>query len=79
MLDEGGTIQSRKSSRLCINFIFLGGLSTFGGGDVIFALPSTSEKGYLDVLVEVSTPGGHSSVPPEHTVCMMISLNIPDW
>lgn len=29
---------------------------------------AVAEKGYLDVRVEVATPGGHSSVPPEHTV-----------
>ncbi|KIJ65717.1 hypothetical protein HYDPIDRAFT_39633 [Hydnomerulius pinastri MD-312] len=42
-------------------------------GDVIFANPSVSEKGYLDVQVEVSTPGGHSSVPPEHTGIGLLS------
>lgn len=26
------------------------------------------EKGYLDVHIEVKSPGGHSSVPPAHTV-----------
>ncbi|KAG8683468.1 hypothetical protein FRC11_013533, partial [Ceratobasidium sp. 423] len=31
------------------------------------AQPAIAEKGYLDVRVEVATPGGHSSVPPEHT------------
>ncbi|KAG8679005.1 hypothetical protein FRC08_017299, partial [Ceratobasidium sp. 394] len=36
-------------------------------GDVAIAQPSVAEKGYLDVRVEVATPGGHSSVPPEHT------------
>ena len=37
-------------------------------GGVTFAAPSTSEKGYLDVKITVSTLGGHSSVPPAHTV-----------
>ncbi|KAI9351130.1 carboxypeptidase S [Zopfochytrium polystomum] len=32
-----------------------------------FAYLATSEKGYLNVQFSVSTPGGHSSVPPEHT------------
>ena len=27
-----------------------------------------SEKGYLDVRMEVTSAGGHSSLPPEHTV-----------
>jgi Gly-Xaa carboxypeptidase len=34
----------------------------------IFAAPAVAEKGYLDVHVEVTSPGGHSSVPPTHTV-----------
>lgn len=32
-----------------------------------FALPATTEKGYLDIEIAVGTPGGHSSVPPAHT------------
>ncbi|KAJ9112073.1 hypothetical protein QFC22_006372 [Naganishia vaughanmartiniae] len=32
-----------------------------------FAMPANAEKGYLDVKVIVGTPGGHSSVPPDHT------------
>jgi hypothetical protein len=43
------------------------GLYTDMGG-IVFATPSTSEKGYLDVKITLSTPGGHSSVPPPHTV-----------
>ena len=33
-----------------------------------FAMTAIAEKGYLDVRVEVATPGGHSSIPPPHTV-----------
>ncbi|KAG9119675.1 hypothetical protein FRC07_005184, partial [Ceratobasidium sp. 392] len=36
-------------------------------GDISIAQPGVAEKGYIDVRVEVATPGGHSSVPPEHT------------
>ncbi|PKS13045.1 hypothetical protein jhhlp_000386 [Lomentospora prolificans] len=32
-----------------------------------FALPGVAEKGYMDVEVTVRMPGGHSSVPPDHT------------
>lgn len=28
---------------------------------------STGEKGYLDSVIDLFTPGGHSSVPPKHT------------
>ncbi|CAE6419504.1 hypothetical protein ACGC1H_001911 [Rhizoctonia solani] len=41
------------------------GIQTIDGISV--AQPAVAEKGYLDVRVEVATPGGHSSVPPEHT------------
>ncbi|KAJ6621352.1 hypothetical protein B0H10DRAFT_2163162 [Mycena sp. CBHHK59/15] len=33
----------------------------------VIASPAVAEKGYLDVHVEVTSPGGHSSVPPAHT------------
>ncbi|KAG1866210.1 hypothetical protein F4604DRAFT_1779356 [Suillus subluteus] len=42
-------------------------------GGVVFATPSTSEKGYLDVKITLSTPGGHSSVPPSHTSIGLLS------
>lgn len=31
------------------------------------AAPTVAEKGYLDARITVSTPGGHSSAPREHT------------
>jgi len=31
------------------------------------ALPGVGEKGYTDVHVTVRMPGGHSSIPPDHT------------
>ncbi|KAL4066388.1 hypothetical protein V8B97DRAFT_1979578 [Scleroderma yunnanense] len=38
----------------------------FGNG-LYWASPALSEKGYMDVRVEVLSPGGHSSLPPAHT------------
>lgn len=38
-----------------------------------FALPSTGEKGYIDVVIDLITTGGHSSVPPRHTGIGMIA------
>lgn len=38
-----------------------------------FAMPGIAEKGYIDVHVEVATAGGHSSIPPDHTVCSFYS------
>ncbi|KAL7280785.1 hypothetical protein ACG7TL_005729 [Trametes sanguinea] len=43
------------------------------GGDVVFAFPGLSEKGYLDVQIEVTAPGGHSSTPPPHTAIGMLA------
>ncbi|KAI0629265.1 carboxypeptidase S [Trametes polyzona] len=43
------------------------------GGERIFAFPALSEKGYLDVKIEVTAPGGHSSVPPRHTAIGMLA------
>lgn len=37
------------------------------------ALPGTGEKGYLDVNMTLHTPGGHSSIPPDHTGVGIIS------
>ena len=34
----------------------------------VVALPAVVEKGYLDVHLSVASPGGHSSIPPKHTV-----------
>jgi Gly-Xaa carboxypeptidase len=44
-------------------------IGVFGdiGGSII-AVVGTAEKGYTDTRVKVSTAGGHSSVPPAHTV-----------
>ncbi|KAM5532363.1 hypothetical protein V8D89_013957 [Ganoderma adspersum] len=46
------------------------------GDDVIFAMPSLSEKGYLDVRIEVTTKGGHSSLPPRHTTIGVLSAMV---
>ncbi|KAK2765101.1 hypothetical protein FQN54_008800 [Arachnomyces sp. PD_36] len=36
--------------------------------DQTFAMVSVSEKGYLDVGINVTAPGGHASNPPDHNV-----------
>ncbi|KLO11594.1 carboxypeptidase S [Schizopora paradoxa] len=38
-----------------------------------FAVPGVGEKGAMDVRVDVTSPGGHSSVPPDHTSIGMLS------
>ncbi|KZV67177.1 carboxypeptidase S [Peniophora sp. CONT] len=39
----------------------------------IFATPAVAEKGYADVRITVNTPGGHSSLPPDHTAIGVLS------
>ncbi|CAG9996779.1 unnamed protein product [Clonostachys byssicola] len=39
----------------------------------VFALPAVGEKGSMDVEIEVRTPSGHSSSPPDHTSIGIIS------
>ncbi|VDB87986.1 unnamed protein product [Peniophora sp. CBMAI 1063] len=39
----------------------------------VFANLAIAEKGYTDTRVTVSTPGGHSSLPPEHTSIGILS------
>ncbi|KAF7430744.1 hypothetical protein PC9H_006455 [Pleurotus ostreatus] len=41
-----------------------GFMETFG---TVFATPGIAEKGGLDVRVDVTSAGGHSSIPPKHT------------
>nr|POE49573.1 carboxypeptidase s [Quercus suber]POF20079.1 carboxypeptidase s [Quercus suber] len=40
---------------------------------VTAALPGVGEKGYTDVHITVRTPGGHSSIPSDHTSIGIIS------
>lgn len=37
----------------------------------------TAEKGYTDVEVKVASAGGHSSLPPDHTVHLSLTLGRP--
>ncbi|KNG90094.1 putative vacuolar carboxypeptidase Cps1 [Aspergillus nomiae NRRL 13137] len=62
VLDEGGMGLETLSS-----------LSSDTNGEkedddgVVYALPGVSEKGSVDLVLTLSVPGGHSSVPPAHT------------
>ncbi|KAK8206776.1 hypothetical protein M8818_004610 [Zalaria obscura] len=42
-------------------------------GDVAYALPATAEKGFLDIVMTLTTDGGHSSRPPPHTAIGIMS------
>ncbi|KIJ65653.1 hypothetical protein HYDPIDRAFT_88243 [Hydnomerulius pinastri MD-312] len=39
----------------------------------VIATPGIAEKGYVDVNIEVTSPGGHSSLPPPHTSIGMLA------
>ena len=43
--------------------------------DSVVALPAVVEKGYIDVHLTVKSPGGHSSLPPKHTVGTVVSCS----
>lgn len=50
-----------------------GGQSLVKQGNIALALVGTSEKGMLNVKIGLNTPGGHSSVPPDHTSIGIVS------
>lgn len=41
--------------------------------NVKIILPATGEKGHIDSFIELYTPGGHSSIPPKHTLIGLLS------
>lgn len=43
------------------------GIETVQDSRLEVAMPSIAEKGYSDVILTLSTQGGHSSLPPDHT------------
>ncbi|KAF4593116.1 hypothetical protein EYR38_008826 [Pleurotus pulmonarius] len=44
-----------------------------------FATPGIAEKGYLDVRVDVTSAGGHSSIPPKHTSIGMLAALLVEY
>ncbi|KAI9374109.1 hypothetical protein BJX61DRAFT_541148 [Aspergillus egyptiacus] len=61
ILDEGGTGLSS------LRPLSHSALEQDGEDDMIYALPDVSEKGALNMVLSLSVPGGHSSIPPKHT------------
>ena len=49
------------------------GIGTAQDGKLDVALPAVGEKGYADVVISITTEGGHSSVPPDHTAIGLLS------
>ncbi|KAG6897438.1 hypothetical protein C0992_001599, partial [Termitomyces sp. T32_za158] len=55
-----------------------------GGGfakqnGITIATPGIAEKGSLDVRLEITAPGGHSSVPPKHTSIGMLAAFLVEY
>lgn len=50
-----------------------GGMGIDSIGDVTFAYPATAEKGFLDIVMTLEVPGGHSSRPPPHSAIGIMS------
>lgn len=76
LVDEGGKYNCIMHIQISILIaLALVGLFSDMEGSVI-AIASIAEKGKLDTRVRVSTPGGHSSIPPAHTVsCNIFSVD----
>lgn len=49
------------------------GASFMKAWGTIFATPGTGEKGYTDVHITIRMPGGHSSIPTDHTSIGVLS------
>lgn len=43
--------------------------------NAIVAAPAVAEKGSFNLRLEVASPGGHSSVPPPHTVSPVFDIS----
>jgi Gly-Xaa carboxypeptidase len=69
VLDEGGmgleTLSTPSSSSR--------GNGEEGDDGVVYALPGVGEKGSIDIVLTLSVPGGHSSIPPPHTGIGIVS------
>lgn len=50
-----------------IHFIVDEGTGLWYESGALYALPTIAERGYADIRLRVETPGGHSSMPPDHT------------
>jgi len=66
LVDEGSELQIHTLNAQYLFAVSIGAYSFEDG--VALAAPGTSEKGYIDLHFDVNTPGGHSSIPPQHTV-----------
>ena len=76
IVDEGCKMHAYLYSYLTLkgkSLVLAGFNDEFGS---IIASPGIAEKGHLNVRVEVTAPGGHSSIPPPHTVFVIFTTYI---
>lgn len=70
IIDEGGNgIVQANGEYLTAD----GEIVSASSDDLWIASPSTGEKGYLDIRIEINMDGGHSSIPPDHTAIGILS------
>ena len=69
LVDEGSEYYNVDFNRSPLYISLVGLFSDIGGS--IIAIAGIAEKGSVNTKVRVSTSGGHSSVPPAHTVSGM--------
>lgn len=60
-------LQQKYGEKSIYSIVDEGGFGVLNHFGVNFALPGVSEKGMYDSKVVLKTPGGHSSMPPDHT------------
>jgi Gly-Xaa carboxypeptidase len=83
---QGAKYISRRVQELgyTIGMIIDEGVSkeNLGAGEEGLVLVGTAEKGYMDMEVVVNMPGGHSSIPPDHTgafIFLVFAVKILTW
>lgn len=71
IVDEGGACCHLAFLTSANASVIAGFGEQFG---TVFASLGIAEKGYVDVRVDIASPGGHSSIPPPHTVRYLVLL-----
>jgi Gly-Xaa carboxypeptidase len=76
LVDEGGesTIYCAFKYSPLIALALVGIFLDIEGS--VIAIPGIAEKGKLDTKVKVMTAGGHSSIPPAHTVSRNVFMDL---
>ncbi|ODV93892.1 hypothetical protein PACTADRAFT_45790 [Pachysolen tannophilus NRRL Y-2460] len=84
--EEVGGLRNKNANLLLkkygVNSVYAvvdeGGISLTELEGTQMALPGTGEKGSVNAIIELTTPGGHSSIPPDHTSIGIMSALISE-